>query len=191
MTSESRVLIIHGAYGSASENWFPWLKEQVEQLGFEALTPSLPTPEGQDPDNWRRLFAEQCGPLTTGTILVGHSLAPAFILSLLEDTKVPVKGTFLVSGFLGTLGLPDFDSVNEAFTCRKFKWDLIRRNAGKIRVYNSDTDPYVPLSKGRELSRHLKTELVVIKNGGHINASAGFEVFPRLLEDLKPLLSTK
>jgi predicted alpha/beta hydrolase family esterase len=190
MTGKPKVVIVHGAYGSATENWFPWLKGEVEKLGFQAMTPSLPTPEGQEPANWHRLFKEQCGPLTADTILVGHSLSPAFILALLEQTTVPVKGTFLVSGFLGLLGLPDFDRVNEAFTCRDFKWDVIKKNAGELHVYNSDTDPYVPLDKGRELARHLGTELIVVNGGGHINASAGFSTFPQLLEDLKPLLVT-
>jgi predicted alpha/beta hydrolase family esterase len=89
---------------------------------------------------------------------------------------------------LGKLGLEQFDVINESFVCREFNWEQIRRNAGKVYVYNSDNDPYVPLSKGKELAEKLGVKLIIIKNAGHINASAGYTTFPRLLEDIRTLL---
>ena len=189
MGGTTRVVIIHGAYGGPNENWFPWLSDQVKKLGHEAVVPSLPTPEGQTLGSWTRVFMEQCGALTADTVLVGHSLAAGFILALLETSPVRVKGTFVASGFLGNLGLADFDSINESFVCREFKWDTIRKNAGEVHVYNSDTDPYVPLEKGYELARNLGVTLAVVNNGGHINTSAGFTAFPMLFDDLRALLA--
>lgn len=187
--NKKRVIIIHGSYGNPNENWFPWLAEEVRTLGHRAEVPSFPTPEGQNLNNWKTAFNKQVGDLTGDMVLVGHSLAPGFILSLLEETIVPIAGTFLVSGFLGKLGLEDFDSINESFVCRDFDWEWIRLNAGKIYIYNSDNDPYVPLTKGKELAKRLGVQLTVINNGGHINDSAGFRSFPQLLEDLKSLIS--
>lgn len=188
MSLKAKVVIIHGAYGSADENWFPWLRDRVLELGHEALVPSFPTPDGQSLASWIEVFAQQVGPLTPDTILVGHSLGPGFILNLLERTEVSIRGTFIASGFLGNLGLPDFDKVNETFVCREFDWEKIRRNAGKVHVYNSDSDPYVPLDKGVELAGNLGVELTVIHNGGHLNSAGGFTTFPQLLSDLKDLL---
>ncbi|MFH2074024.1 MAG: alpha/beta hydrolase, partial [Pseudomonadota bacterium] len=166
-----------------------WLAEEVRTLGHIAEVPIFPTPEGQSLDSWKTAFSKQVGNLTSNMVLVGHSLGPGFILSLLEEAKVPIIGTFLVSGFLGKLGLEDFDPINESFVCRDFRWERIRLNAGDIHIYNSDNDPYVPLTKGEELAKRLGVQLTVIKKGGHINASAGFLSFPQLLEDLKLLIS--
>jgi uncharacterized protein len=188
MNKQKRVIIIHGAYGYPDENWFPWLADQVERAGHLAYRPALPTPQGQELGNWRRQFAEQVGKLSPMTVLVGHSLGPGFILDLLERAPVPVQGTFLVGGFLGKLGLPDFDSVNESFVCRDFDWPRIRQNAGITRIYNSDNDPYVPLERGRELAALLGVELQVIRGGGHINAAAGFTKFDRLWVDMQSVL---
>lgn len=188
MKNMTKVVIIHGSFGSPEENWFPWLAEKVKKLGCHVHVPSFPTPEGQNLANWRKTFYDHVVEITPEMILVGHSLAPAFILSLLEESSVQVRGIFLVSGFLGKLGLEEFDPINESFVCREFDWDRIKRNTGVIHVYNSDNDPYVPLEKGEELAGKLGVELTVIKGGGHINASAGYETFPQLMEDLKRLL---
>jgi uncharacterized protein len=188
--NKTQVVIIHGSYGHPGENWFPWLANEVRKLGHKAGVPTFPTPEGQNLNNWRSSFREQIGNVTRDMILVGHSLGSGFIFSLLEESDMPVKGTFLASGFLGKLGLEEFDLINESFVCREFNWKRIRENAGKVYIYNSDNDPYVPLVKGEELAEKLGVRLTVIKNGGHINASAGFRTFPRLLEDLRPLLNS-
>jgi hypothetical protein len=37
-----KVLILHGSFGSPSENWFPWLKLKLEELGHRVLTPQMP-----------------------------------------------------------------------------------------------------------------------------------------------------
>lgn len=186
--SELTVVIIHGSYGSPEENWFPWLAAEIEALGKKALVPRLPTPEGQNLTNWLEEFASQVGPLNENMILVGHSLAPGFILNLLERSESSVRGTFLVSGFLGRLGIDEFDPINETFVCREFDWDTVRQNGGEIRVYNSDNDPYVPLEKGEELAAKLGVELRVIHNGGHINTGSGFREFPQLLEDIEDVI---
>jgi len=184
-----RVVISHGSYGNPQENWFPWLAAEIRKLGHDAVTPTFPTPGGQSLDIWRAEFRAQVGFLAPDMVLVGHSLGVGFILNLIEESKVPVRGTFLVSGFLGRLGLEEFDPINESFVCRDFQWDRIRRNAGEVHIYNADNDPYVPLAKGKELAETFEVELTVVPNGGHINASAGFLSFPLLLKDLQPLLS--
>jgi predicted alpha/beta hydrolase family esterase len=188
MSNKKHIVIIHGAYGSPAENWFPWLSGKLTEDGHRVSVPILPTPEGQTLSNWLNIFEEQVGKLDENMILVGHSLAPGFILNLLERSSVKILGIFLVSGFLGKLGLEDFDPINESFVCGQFDWDKIRGNAGSIYVFNSDNDPYVPLEKGEELSNELGVELNVIHNGGHINADAGYKEVPFLLDAINSIL---
>lgn len=188
MAKPIRVVIIHGAYGGPNENWFPWLLGELKAQGLEAFLPGFPTPEGQTLKAWRGLFKERVGELDSSTILVGHSLGVGFILNLLEESSFPILGSFLVSGFVGLLGLPEFDAVNASFVDRQFDWPRIKRNAGSVRVYNSDNDPYVPLSRGQEIAKHLGVELTVIQSGGHINASGGYTRFPQLAIDILGLV---
>lgn len=183
-----RVIIIHGAYGSPKENWIPWLKNELEKLGCEVTVPRFPTPKGQKLNKWLEILNNTIQKWDEDIIFVGHSLGPALILKKIEELGKPIKAAFLVSGFIGKLGLAEFDPINASFFEKSFNWAKIKNNCKKFFVYNSDNDPYVSLSKGEELAKNLGVKLNVIHNAGHINAAAGYTKFPRLLEDIKRVL---
>ena len=77
--------MIHGAYGSPDENWFPWLKKSLESLGYEVVIPKFPTPAGQTLTNWTKVFKPYLSEIDEDSIFIGHSLGPAFIMSILEN----------------------------------------------------------------------------------------------------------
>ena len=108
----------------------------------------------------------------------------AFLLDVLETVNVPVHSAFFVSGFLGLLGNPDFDTINKTFVEKGFDWDKIKRNCEKIVMFNGDNDPYIKQEISDELAKNLDAEYEVIKDGGHLNATAGYTDFKRLLEGI-------
>lgn len=176
--------IIHGAYGNPDENWFPWLKQQLESHGHTVSIPAFPTPENQTLANWMDVFSPYLPKIDRETVFVGHSLGPAFILSVLERISVPVQSCFFVSGFVGLLGDKRFDSINSSFVTKDFHWQRIRENCGRFVLYHSDNDPYVPAEKAHELATKLNGELIVVSGGGHLNADGGYHTFPALLDDI-------
>lgn len=186
----ARVVIVHGSYGSPERNWFPWLKQQIETMGSTALVPKFPTPDGQNLTAWAEAFRSEAGALTPETILVGHSLGAGFVLNLLQESPVQIRAAFLIAGFLGTLGLPDYDRINATFVCREFNWPLIKQKAGTIIVMNGDDDPYVPVAKGRALADALAVSLHVVPGGGHLNAECGYISFPLLESTIRPFLTS-
>ena len=109
----------------------------------------------------------------------------AFLLSVIEGLEKPAKAAFFAAGFASPLNNPEFDELTRTFVEKKFGWSKIRRNCGKFYVINSDDDPYVPLGKGREIARNLKTELIILKGAGHMNREAGFTTFEFLLGKIK------
>jgi len=171
----TKFFMIHGAYGNPSENWFPWLKEKLEELGHTVFVPTFPTPENQTLINWTSEFESYINFIDDDSVLIGHSLGPAFILSILE--KVKVKACYFVAGFISSLDNPEFDEINETFVERKFEFEKILNNCEKFIVIHSDNDPYVPLSKGHELANQLNCELVLIENAGHFNSDSGYGKF--------------
>lgn len=183
-----RVVIVHGAYGSPEENWIPWLKQELEKLECRVIVPRFPTPEGQELNAWLEILDQAVPGWNKGIILVGHSLGPALILKKIEELKRPIRAAFLVAGAVGPIGIEEFDSINVSFFEKGFVWAEIKQNCQNFFVYNSDNDPYVPLSHGKGLAQSLGVELKVIPQGGHLNEAAGYTQFPRLLEDIKKLL---
>jgi predicted alpha/beta hydrolase family esterase len=175
--------IIHGAVGHPQENWIPWLKSELEKLGYTVTVPQFPTPEGQSLANWQQVFEPYKKDITNETLIIGHSIAAAFILSVLEQIHTTVKGAFLVSGFIDNLGEEFFDNINHTFYKKQFNWDKIKKN--HIVLFHGDNDPYVPMERAMELSEKVGSLTEVIENGGHLNEKAGFKKFDLLLEKIK------
>ena len=78
------VIIIHGAYGHPEENWFGWLKNELQALGIACSVPQLPTPENQNIEQWMLAFNKACKRIINfQTVFIGHSLGAVFALPLL------------------------------------------------------------------------------------------------------------
>jgi len=186
---KKNVIIIHGAYGNPDENWFPWLKKEIEYLGVKVFVPIFPTPEGQSLQAWNDVFRVYEKVITPNTILVGHSLGPAFILNLLERIDISISSSHFVAPFTGLLNNIDFDSINFSITDREFDWELIKKHCDEFYIYHSDNDPYVPQCKSELIARKLNAKKYeLIRGAGHFNMSAGFSKFPLLFEDIKTKL---
>lgn len=180
----TNIFIIHGAYGNPEENWFPWLKSELEKLDCKVFVPKFPTPENQSLENWLKVFEPYKQYLDENTIVVGHSLGPGFLLNVLEKLDKQIKAAFFVAGFTGLLN-HEIDEINKSFIDREVDWQKIKNNCKQFYVFHSDNDPYVPLEKGQELAKNLGVDLIVVKNAGHFNKDAGYTKFELILEKIK------
>ncbi|MBI3331783.1 serine hydrolase family protein [Candidatus Peregrinibacteria bacterium] len=180
------VFIFHGVGGSPKENWFPWLKKELEQKGFRVIVPAFPNAEEPNQDEWLKHFERYANDVHGDTIFIGHSLGSAFALRMLELVKEPIRAAFLVGSVMGVMG-NQFDHLMTTFVKGGFDWDRIRANAKQFFVCNSDNDPYITLEKGRELADHLHTKLRVVSGAGHFNQSSGYTSFEILKRDILSL----
>ncbi len=179
------IFIIHGAEGHPEENWFPWLKKELEQLGHTAIVPQFPLFNDQTLANWLNVLAQYKEFITPETIFVGHSLGTAFILNVLETT--PAKAAFFVAGFTGKVE-NKFDDSMKTFAQRTFDWQKIKEHCNHFTVFHSDNDPYVKIEKAHELAEYLEVPVNIIKGAGHFNEAAGCTKFDILLEKITELL---
>ena len=177
-----KAIIIHGTGGSPEGNWFPWLKKDLEAIGYEVIIPRFPQPERQSLDSWMKEFGKYT--IDEKTILVGHSIGSAFILNILENTNKKIKAAILVAGFTGLLD-NDFDKYNKTIAERDFDWKKIKQHCDMFYVINSDNDPYVPLEKGKSLAKNLGSELIILQNAGHINMEFGITKLPIVLDIMR------
>ena len=179
--------IIHGVYGNPQENWFPWLKKELEKKDCEAIVPKFPTPIGQSLESWLRIFKKYEDKINSETILIGHSLGAAFILNYLEQSEKKVNSAYLVAGYHYVLE-NQFKNMNKTFVDKKFNWSRIIENCGKFFVIGSDNDEFIPEDATRQLALNLDAELHIIHNGGHLNSKAGYDKFPELLSMIKKII---
>ena len=188
--NEMNFFIIHGIYGNPNENWFPWLKKELEKKGCEVIVPKFPTPIGQSLESWLKIFKKYEDKINSDTILIGHSLGVSFILNYLEQSDKEIKAAFLIAGYHYVLE-NQFKNLNKTFVDKKFNWDRIIENCEIFFVIGSDNDEYIPESVTRQLAFNLDAELHLIHDGGHLNADSGYKKFPLLLELIDKIISNK
>jgi len=181
------IFIFHGTGGYPKENWFPWLKENLENAGCNVIVPQFPTPEKQTLENWLRILKKYQKDISEDTIFVGHSLGGAFLRRVLEQSSITVKAAFTVAAPIGMLPIKNYES-DKPFIEHPFDWSKIRAHCKGFYVFHSDNDPYVSLDNGKELARMRDVDLIFMPQCGHFNTAAGFDKFDALLEKIKAVL---
>jgi len=176
------VLIVHGVGGFPEENWFPWLKGELEGIGCNVLVPQFETPENQTLDEWMKVVDKHSAFLNENAFVVGHSLGVPFLLNVLEKYKV--KAAFLVAGFTGIAG-NKFDDSMKTFAQRDFDWAKIKANCDNFVIFHADNDPYIKLEKAEEMAEHLGVNVTLVAGAGHFNSATGYSAFPLLLEKMR------
>ena len=180
MINVSNYIILHGSFGSKDGNWFPWLKNELENKKIEVNVPQMPIGVGnQNYENW----SDELGKLNLNedTIIIAHSIAPVFVCKYLINNKIKVKRLIFVCGFNNYLGIdPDFDAVNEPM----FIDDLedIKNYCDDIICFYSDNDPYVKFDIEKSFADSITNNQFIVRNGGHINAESGYTKFEEILK---------
>jgi predicted alpha/beta hydrolase family esterase len=185
----SNIFIFHGTEGHPKENWFPWLKQELESKGYNVIVPQFPSPPVVPAKifEWFSVLKDYEQYINEDTVIVGHSLGGVFTLRVLEKLKHPVKAALFVGAPIGVKPILNYDR-DSSFSGFDFDWDAIKDKAKNFVVYQSDDDPYVGLDNGKELAKHLGIELSFIPNAGHFNARAGYTEFDDLRDRLMRIL---
>ena len=175
-----KVFIIHGFEGTPNGAWRPWLMKELDKKDVYACALSMPTPEAPKLNEWIEEIKRFVDINKNDEIvLVGHSLGATSILRYLEqENTLPVSECVLVSG-------PIKKKKNEKiyeFLEKDFNFDLIKNKSKKFTVIHGDDDPYVSLNNAEDISKNLDCKLILIKEGKHLNGSAGFDTLPECLE---------
>src|SRR3989338_1840683 len=176
----TKIIIIHGLGGHPKENWFSWLKQELEKLNYVVEVPQLPSPYQPQLKEWLSTLEKL--KITPEDILIGHSLGTPTTLKFLETHKA--RAAYLIGGFCSLLD-ERFNPSIKNFVENGFEWKKIKNNCQKFIIFHGDDDPFVPLRKGEEVAKNLGVKVTVIKNGGHLNEEAKYFKFQQLLEKIK------
>lgn len=174
------VIILHGTGDSPEGFWFPWLKKELENDGYNVWIPQLPDADNPEMDKWLPFIIEN-GTFTEETIIIGHSAGAAIILALLEDLEVKIKQAILVSGYSFSTGKEGVNGVLR----KVYDWDKISKSTQeKIIFINSDNDPWGCNDfQGRRMMDMAGGIQIIIKGEGHMGSNSfnqPYKEFPLL-----------
>lgn len=165
-----KAVIFHGWGSTSQDNWFPWLKNELEKRGYEVECPDFPNTQDPIQEEWLKAALEL--DFDENTIFIGHSLGAVLIMRLLEKKKV--KAAFLVSSFDVDLGIPEIKNFFE----QPFDYEKIKLN--KLFMLSSDNDPYIQLLISEKMAKKLDCKLKVFKDKEHLSNGTGNLSFPEL-----------
>jgi len=164
-------------------NWFPWLKKELEKLKFKVRLPELPDAIHPNLENYWNFLKDFN--FNHQTLIIGHSSGAAAIFGLLQ--KLPqnkkIKLAISVAGFYKDEGW----NCEKLFT-QKFNWKKIKNQAEKILLIYSDNDPVVKDHHVNYFAEQLNIKPILITGKKHFSiSSAGptFSKFPQLLEIIR------
>lgn len=178
-------LILHGTGNDSSGNWFPWLKEKMEEMGYKVWVPDLP--ESNKPDLERYWNFIKDFDFNNETVLIGHSSGAGMVFGILQKLPIDkkIKLAISVAGFY----------KDEGWNCQGlfsqiFDWEKIKKQAKNIKIIWSPTDPYISREQTDYLAKQLNINPTIIEKKGHFNLEGGnnFKQFPELIEVIKKIL---
>jgi hypothetical protein len=173
-------ILLHGTKDSPEFYWFPWLKQKLEENGFEVWAPDMPRKDKPNREDWLPFLLEN-GKFTEDTVIVGHSAGAQIIPSLLEKLDVKISKAIMVSGYAKALR-KTADSENSV---DDFDWDKIKGKAEEFVYINSDDDPWTCDDKQGRIMFDKLGGTQIIKHDGHMGSNyfnQPYKEFPLLLK---------
>ena len=172
-----KIAIFHGWGANSKDNWFPWLKDELEKLGHEVFCPDFPGSQKPKLNEWIKKALEF--EIDEKTILVGHSLGTILIQRILEQKKI--RSAYLVSAFDYCLDIEELKNFFE----EDFDYEQIKQSAKNIIILNSDNDHYISVDIAKRLQKKLDCGMIVFEGMNHLSNGTGNLMFPELLEMIK------
>lgn len=180
-------LILHGTGGYPTENWFDWLRQELEQSGCPTQVPQLPDANRPNIKRYNQFLLHelQCD-FNQDTILIGHSSGAVAILGLLQalPESVQVDTCYLVGSFKDDLG---WEALRDLFN-PPLDLARIKTKAKHFIFIHADNDPYCPLAHAEYLATQLAGELLIKEGQKHFSIGTmgdAYREFPFLLKLIK------
>jgi len=187
-----KVLLIHGTFGNGENNWFPWLRGELEKEGIKVASPTIPDCDKFDYDARMKFFEEEYKDfLDENSILIGHSSGAKTCLDLAEKHKL--SGVILVAPYI-------FANANaKEFLVKDFGQDVcddlfayvnsatnfqkVRKNVDVLYALFGSKDPWVGKNYQEYVAKYLPSAIIrEYDNYSH------FSVFTKDPIEIKELL---
>lgn len=173
-----RAILIHGnGGGKPTDNWLPYLKNELEKIGVAVEAPQFPDSDLARSSYWIP-FLKDTLKADEHTLLIGHSSGAIAAMKFAE--KYPLLGSVLVGAYHTDLGM-EKEKLSGYFDA-DWNWDAIKKNQKWIIQFADVKDPWIPIEEARFVHQKLATDYHESNGQGHFGGDHYKETFPEALE---------
>lgn len=172
--------------GGPNDNWFPYLKKELEKLKVKVIASEFPDSQLARESYWIP-FLKNDLKADEESILIGHSSGAIAAMRFAENNKL--LGSVLVGGYYTDLGM-DTEKLSGYFD-RPWNWEAIKKNQKWIIQFSSPNDPWIPIEEPRHVHEKLNTDYYELESQGHFGGDYEKLEFPELLEAVKAKIYEK
>ena len=188
-TKKQKVVLLHGFGGSPSKNWLPWLKQSLEQEGFEVSAPALPDSRHPVSEAWIDAIVKELETLGEDDIVIAHSLGAQALLKAIPVAKKKIGHVLLVAPAIGSVSeaewnawtqenpLADFAALR-AFWTGSIDWKNVDGYVKSGAILSSDDDFIIRPATFEGVPRGWFCESW--KDFGHFDGAVIPELFERV-----------
>lgn len=168
-----RVIIVHRWEGGSHDDWRPWLKSELEKMGYEVLVPDMPDTDAPVIEKWVHKLAEVVGIPDSETYFIGHSIGCQTILRYLETIDAQVGGALFVAGWFNLENLEDEEvaEIAEPWIRTPIDFEKIQRVLPKSILLISKDDPYGAFQENVDKFSQFVNYTSVFDHTGHFTVS--------------------
>jgi len=177
--------IIHGFNGDTTYTFGPYVKEELEERGYNVIMPNFPIRNDATYLGWRSILEEYLNLFNEDTIVICHSIGNPFFIKFLTEHKLKVKLYISVAGFCKFFMVPDREDINKAFVdfmVSKADINYCKSNIKfKYSLY-SDNDHIIPFDILENFINQLDSTPVFISGVGHMGNRDNTQKLPQIID---------
>jgi len=188
-----RAIIVHGWDGKPRNDWYPWLKKELENRNYEVIVPTMPNTSEPKIDEWVSKLKDIAKVVDEETLFIGHSVGCQAILRYLEtlNPKIRVKKCIFVAPWMNLDKQtiedegPEVVEIARPWMETPINWKKAREHCKEFTTIFSDDDPYVPLSDSGIFKKELDAKVIILKGQGHFTKEEGITKLPEILQFIR------
>ncbi len=144
-------LLLHGKHGSSKDNFFPWLKSNLEKKSYAVQVPDMPNTENPNDDEQTEFVLANCK-IDSNTIILGHSFGGLVAMRLLER-GAKVRGVVFAATPMQPMFLDGKPRPTVSAAINKgFDFEKIKNSSDFFKILVDSTDTVVRQQDGDILS---------------------------------------
>lgn len=173
-----KAYIIHRWSGTPESDWYPWLKTELEKIGYEVFVPQMPNTDSPIIEERVSFLKDLVGVPSEDTLFIGHSIGVQTIIRYFEtlppQTKV-AKVIFVAGWFkLGNLEDEETAEIAKPWTETPIDFQKVKEVCSNISVLLSSNEPYNFVAENKEtFEQKLNAKVEILENKGHFTEDDG------------------